>query len=416
VLRVTTYLALHGYSDATFDTAARDALRNEVGVWLVNTTNYNPGTAAPTIETEVGVGYASGMSWSVPVIVTTDTTRGAFQVQDGMRAIANSNEANARFVNGFRARVNGIVPLNFGIEVGAITTNRYAETGISNAEFCRQFATSHELADPCCATFPGCSAALALVSTFQAAEVFVIADIVFAGAAFISCLALAAKIRSNDEKSLWWWRSGNLCLLLLAVIDAFLSLTVKHELESNDAGGLLEQLFSSECFSRADDRALSATKSTIDDYVGTIIVAQVTVAVLGAVVHFAAALRPIDVENTVILSKVGSVVCEIGELIAAIIGFKEFAEAKQTFMDKYSLMAGSQNAGSGGICTSPSSSSYGTGAGAVTTVGGIAGALLVVLVAAFMCKTSCCRNTRSGGGGRGGGGIVATIMPRSWVA
>jgi poly [ADP-ribose] polymerase 10/14/15 len=369
VMHVSASLALRGYSGATFDAVARSALHDELTVWLTNTTR--------TIEIEVGVGRASGTSWVVPIYVTTASTQDAFRVQASLGAIANNAVANAAFTYGFRARIGGHAPLNFGITIRAIMINKFAEASISKREFCRQFATSHELAAPCCQSLPGCYSALSLVGALEEAEVLVIADITIEALAILLCVVMMAFVCRRGKENKERWIMCHRLLLLLALVDAYFSLTVKNALASRDAEGLLEQLYDSECFSRAEDKSIFTAQETIENYVGTIIVVQVAFALLGAVFHAAAAsdtdLFQRDQAAPQVglqcctrkeyLSLAGSFFCEVIELVMAVVGTYDFYSAKDTFAATYSTMAGTEDARSGGTCGASSSrASGGTGA------------------------------------------------------
>jgi tRNA A-37 threonylcarbamoyl transferase component Bud32 len=123
-MKVVAQFTLCGYSNPTFGNMARASLRECVDAWITNTSNYRPGTQPPVIGIELGDCSANGTNWLVPVIVTTGSTGGAFQVQAGLEAIATNPSANAALVSAFTARV-GLVPKNFCIQVGAISTSRY---------------------------------------------------------------------------------------------------------------------------------------------------------------------------------------------------------------------------------------------------------------------------------------------------
>ena len=118
---VVAPLTLVGYSDITFDSDARASLQAETSAWLLDTSNYSPGSPAPSVYITVGGGSAVSNGWRVLVSVFSAIAADYFPVKQGFEAIGRS----AAFSTAYRARTKGFVPPDFSVEVGNVTLSRY---------------------------------------------------------------------------------------------------------------------------------------------------------------------------------------------------------------------------------------------------------------------------------------------------
>jgi hypothetical protein len=134
---------------------------------------------------------------------------------------------------------------------------------------------------------------------------------------------LAFKLRNSDTDSEGWYKVGCFFTLIIVIWDLYLLFTIRGELTSVDATGLLGQLHASECFSSEGNNKIFKFKEAVGEYVGKTSIAQAFFGVVSAAYK---AISPV-------YSKDGkanacfSLMADLFELISSIAGFSELSFA-----------------------------------------------------------------------------------------
>jgi hypothetical protein len=140
-----------------------------------------------------------------------------------------------------------------------------------------------------------------MLRTFDWVRVLVVVDLAVAVLGFLLSTPLLKLIKESEKKESGdstedlqaRLRKGYGLLILLSLADGILSLVVFHTLsaktglEGLDMASKLDKLYSSECFTRQQDKVIFETAETLKSYLGAVVVAQTVLAFADAITHCA---------------------------------------------------------------------------------------------------------------------------------
>jgi hypothetical protein len=275
-----------------------------------------------------------------------------------------------------------------------------------NQEYCWQFAVSHTLPEECCASIPGCRDAIYLLSIFEHVKGLVVVDCVVA---VVGCL-LAFYATSIPEDCRGKREKCYVFLVLIAMLDGILSSVVHVTLNSDSPGSqmdtleLMDQLYSSECFTRQQDKVIFETLQTLKQYAETVVAVQIALAFMDAGYHF---VSVVHFKGTITPARYvkASALFGASELIAAAVGVSAYIDVTSQFSEMYSQMnsAGGTSQACVSSCCLPAVASSSAGTGGGMSGGAIAGIATAVSVA-FLGGVWCCIRSEMAHGPASAGG------------
>jgi hypothetical protein len=141
------------------------------------------------------------------------------------------------------------------------------------------------------------------------------------------------------------------------MVDGILSSTVHAILNSDSPGSqmdsleLMDQLYSSECFTRQQDKVIFETAQTLKEYAETIVIFQIALAFGDALYHFISViyLQEIITDKMLVTA---SALFGVGEFVAAAVGVAAYIDVTSQFSAMYGQMNSAGGTGTSQACVS----------------------------------------------------------------
>ena len=205
-------------------------------------------------------------------------------------------------------------------------------------------------------------------------------------------------------------------LVLIAMLDGILSSYVHAALNRDSTGSqmgtleLMDKLYTSECFTRQQDKVIFETSQTLKEYAETLVAVQIALAFSDAVYHLVSVVYFKDT-ITEKLYVTASALFGAGEFVAAVVGVASYIDVTRQFSSMYSQMNRAAGAGfSSQACVSSCclppgiavASASGVWGGSVGAIAGIAAAASIVFLSGVWCciRSVASTPTHTSGGAR----------------